>query len=334
MNSALSRILSRESLRREDAAHLLSQMLDGTLSDVQIAAILSVMASRGETVDEVSGFVDTMRSRMTAVPITADPVDGCGTGGDSSGTFNISTTASLLAAAAGVPVVKHGNRAVSSRSGSADLLEHLEYQMPTSAADAVERFTESGFVFLFAPYFHPAMARVKEIRRELGVRTIFNLLGPLCNPAGVTRQVIGVYAPHLMTLLGDVAVATGSKRLVMVHSQDGMDEFSISAPTAVREWTGNEWREYSVTPESVGLRSANRAELTADSVEASASLVRDVLTGRPGGARDVAVLNAAALLYVGGKVHSTEEGVQSLKELFATGTVSDRSERIIRGEKK
>jgi anthranilate phosphoribosyltransferase len=189
-------------------------------------------------------------------------------------------------------------------------------------------------VFLFAPYFHPAMARVKDVRRELGVRTIFNLLGPLCNPAGVSRQVIGVYAPHLMTLLGDVAVATGSKQLLMVHSQDGMDEFSISAPTNVREWTGTEWREYLVTPELVGLKSTNRAALTADSVEASAAVVRDVLTGRSSGARDVAVMNAAAFLYVGGKVHSIEEGVQSLKELFATGTVSKRIEHIIRGAEK
>lgn len=330
MNNSLARILSRESLRREDAAELLVQILDGTLSDIQISAILIAMASRGESVDEIAGFVDTMRTRMTKVTIATDAVDGCGTGGDSSGTFNISTTASILAAAAEVPVAKHGNRAVSSRSGSADLLECLGYQFPKIAADAARSFQETGFVFLFAPYFHPAMARVKEIRRELGVRTIFNLLGPLCNPAGVTKQVIGVYSPQLMGLLGDVAVATGTERLLMVHSEDGMDEFSLSASTRVREWNGSSWREYSVSPESCGLTSTDRSVFSADSIESSAAIVRDVFSGRPSSVRDIAVLNAAALLYVGGQVDTIAQGVHVLQGKIASDHLSARIEMILK----
>lgn len=334
MNPILHRIVQRDSLSRVEAAQLLRDILDEKIPDLLLAALLVALASKGETVDEIAGFIDTMRERMTRVSLQVEAVDGCGTGGDGTGTFNISTAASLMAAAAGVPVAKHGNRAVSSSCGSADVLEALGYKFPTESSTASRNLHTDDFVFLFAPTFHPAMARVRGVRAELGVRTIFNLLGPLSNPANVRHQVIGVYSRGLLEKIGEVAVATGSGRLLIVHSADGMDEFSISASTLVREWTGQYWREYQFTPEDAGLGRADRATIAGGSATINSRLVRRALSGEVGPVTDVTILNAAALLYVHGQADSIQDAVSMLKEVSLTGKIRERSEAIFESSRR
>ncbi len=306
---------ARESFTREEACVLMQQILTGSPADLQIAALLGALAARGETAVEIAGFADAMRAVAIPLPLEdaerAMLVDACGTGGDASGTFNISTAAALVAAAAGATVAKHGNRAVTSQCGSADVLEALGIPVDLSPAAAAEALRRHRFAFLHAPTLHPTMRAVMPVRRALGVRTLFNIIGPLTNPAGASRQVMGVYAPHLVPLVAEAMAMLGTRRAMVVHgdlqsqiaASDrppggylGLDELSISGPSQVAEVRGSEVVLSTVTPEDAGLERAPLEALLGGDAATNAAILTAIFAGEPGPRRDVVVLNAAAVL--------------------------------------
>ena len=305
-------------LTREQAAGVLTEILAGGVPDVEIAALLTVMATRGEQAAELAGFVEVMRARVVPVPLSdeerAELVDIVGTGGGGPLTFNISSGAALVAAAAGAKVAKHGNRAITSRCGAADVLEALGVPIDLSPELAAECLRQTGFMFLFAPLYHPAMKAVGGLRRALGFRTIFNLCGPLTNPAGARNQVIGVLAPSRVLLVGRTLVALGAKRAFVVHGTDGIDELTTTGESIVARVEESETGESKlkaarVTPEMAGLPRATLDDFTGGDVALNASLLYDVITGIPGARRDIVLLNAAAALVAAGLATDLKEGV-------------------------
>jgi anthranilate phosphoribosyltransferase len=306
-------------LTREQASDVLREILSGEAPDMEIAAFLTVLATRGEQAAELAGFVDTMRAKATPVPLTAEEreelVDTCGTGGGGPLTFNISSGAALVAAASGAKVAKHGNRAVTSQCGSADVLEALGVPVMLSPELAVECLRATGFMFLFAPYYHPAMKAIGPLRRALGFRTIFNLCGPLTNPAGARAQVIGVLAPSRVLLVGRTLVTLGARRAFVVHGSDGIDELTTTAESVVARieepepGATPEMKAARITPEMAGLPRATLDDFIGGDVATNASLLYDVLTGIPGARRDIVLLNAAAALVAAGLVFDLKEGV-------------------------
>lgn len=319
----LKRILEdRIILTREEARDLMQQVLTGEFADLELAALLGAITARGETPDELAGFVDAMRAAATPVPLNHQErsllVDTCGTGGDSSGTFNISTAAALVAAAAQNAagalhlVAKHGNRAVTSECGSADVLEALGIPVALSPADAAHAIRTHRFAFLHAPALHPAIKAVMPVRRALGVRTVFNVLGPLTNPAGARAQVMGVYAAHLVPIVAEAMRLLGVRHAFVVHgsantqteegSARGLDEISISGPTQLAEVFGNAVSFDTLTPEQVGLKTAPLESLRGGDAAANAEILRAIFAGEPGPRRDVVLLNAAAVLITAGAV--------------------------------
>ena len=306
-------------LTRAQASAVLSQILTGQVPDVETAALLTVLATRGEQVPELAGFVDVMRSQSVPVPLTSEErdqlVDCVGTGGGGPLTFNISTGAALVAAAAGAKVAKHGNRAVTSRCGAADVLEALGVPIELSPELAAECLRATGFVFLFAPLYHPTMKALGPLRRALGFRTILNLCGPLTNPAHARAQVIGVLAPSRVLLVGRTLAALGARRAFVVHGTDGIDELTTTGESVVarveESETGGEptLKAARVTPEMAGLPRATLDQFTGGDVETNASLLYDVLTGIPGARRDIVLLNAAAALVAAGLTDDLKQGV-------------------------
>lgn len=317
---ALWRLAAGEHLTREETEELFGLLMDGLMSDPIKAALLVALRMKGEVVDEIAGAATAMRRRV--IPIRHgldDVVDTCGTGGDGRGTFNISTAAALVAAAAGVRVAKHGNRSVSSRSGSADVLAALGVKIeidPDTAARALEAV---GITFLFAPILHPAMREVMPVRRELGMRTIFNVLGPLTNPAGARRQVMGVYADSLVELIGYVQRDLGAEHALVVHGSDGLDEITTTGSTHVAEVRDGQVRTYSIEPESFGIRRATLEELAGGGPEENAAMMHRVLSGESGPIADITALNAGAAIYVAGLAPSLEEGFGRARCVLAAG---------------
>jgi anthranilate phosphoribosyltransferase len=306
-------------LTREQASAALDEILSGEASEVETAALLSVMATRGEQAPELAGFVDSMRARALTVPLTDEErgelVDTCGTGGGGPLTFNISTGAALVAAAAGAKVAKHGNRAVTSRAGSADVLEALGVPIALGPDLAAECLRETNFMFLFAPLYHPAMKAVAPLRRALGFRTIFNLCGPLTNPAGGRAQVIGVLAPSRVLLVGRALATLGAKRAFVVHGSDGIDELTTTGESVVARIEESpdggkpELKAARVTPEMAGLPRVTLDQFVGGDIPTNASLLYDILTGIPGARRDIVLLNAAAALVAAGLASDLKEGV-------------------------
>ena len=302
----------RETLPRAAAAGLMQQILAGEWNELQLAALLGGLGARGETPMELAGFVDALRAAATALPLSesesAALVDTCGTGGDASGTFNISTAAALVAAAAGATVAKHGNRAVTSQCGSGDVLEALGIPVGLTPEQAAGSLRRHRFAFLHAPSLHPAMKAVMPVRRGLGVRTIFNVLGPLANPAGARAQVMGVYAPHLVPLVGEAMCLLGVRHAFVVHGEDGegagLDELSISGASHVAEVRIGTLTFAELTPEQVGLTRAPIASLQGGDAEANAGILREVFAGKTGPQRDVVLLNTAAVMVTAGLVPS------------------------------
>jgi anthranilate phosphoribosyltransferase len=316
------------SLTQEQASDALTQILAGLVPDVEIAALLTVLATRGELAPELAGFVQVMRRHATPLPLDANErdelVDIVGTGGGGPLTFNISSGAALVAAAAGAKVAKHGNRAVTSQCGAADVLEALGVPIELSPDRAVECLRETGFMFLYSPLYHPAMKHVGPLRRALGFRTIFNLCGPLTNPAGARNQVIGVLAPSRVLLLGRTLVTLGAKRAFVVHGTDGIDELTLSGESIVARIEDTEVGEPTlkaarVTPEMAGLPRAALADFAGGDVQTNASLLYDVITGVPGARRDIVLLNAAAALVAAGRVNDLKEGVAEAAEAIDSG---------------
>jgi anthranilate phosphoribosyltransferase len=327
-------------LTREQAAGVLEEILAGGVPDVETAALLTVMATRGEQAPELAGFVDVMRRRATPLPFTeaerAELVDCVGTGGGGPLTFNISCGAALVAAAAGAKVAKHGNRAVTSLCGAADVLEALGVPINLTPEQAVECLRETGFVFLFAPLYHPAMKSLGPLRRALGFRTIFNLVGPLTNPAEARVQVIGVLAPSRVLLVGRTLAALGAKRAFVVHGTDGIDELTTTGESIVARIEEPEGggeptlRASRIAPEMAGLTRTTLDQFTGGDMAMNSALLYDVLTGIPGARRDIVLLNAAAALVAAGLAADLKEGVRLGAEAIDSGEAAVTLEKLRR----
>ena len=324
-------------LTREQASTALELILTGEVPEVETTALLTVMATRGEQVAELSGFVETMRARATPLPLTdqerEELVDTCGTGGGGPLTFNISTGAALVAAAAGAKVAKHGNRAVTSQAGSADVLEALGVPIDLGPELAVECLRETGFMFLFAPLYHPAMKTVGPLRKALGFRTIFNLCGPLTNPAGARTQVIGVLAPSRVLLVGRTLAALGAKRAFVVHGTDGIDELTTTGESIVARIIEAETgpptlKAARITPEMAGLPRATLEQFIGGDVETNRAYLYDVITGIPGPRRDIVLLNAAAALVAAGLAGDLKEGVLLGADAIDSGQAAVTLEKL------
>jgi anthranilate phosphoribosyltransferase len=330
-HEALARLLDRVDLTRDEVEHVFGELMDGRVSDPLKAALLVALRMKGETAAEIAGAAAAMRARVAPMRHSRpDAVDTCGTGGDGRHTFTVSTAAALVAAAGGVAVAKHGNRSVSSRSGSADVLAALGVDVEMGPEGAGRALDEVGIAFLFAPLFHPAMRQVIGVRRELAARTVFNVLGPLTNPAGASRQLVGVYAPGLVPLVARVLADLGSEHALVVHGSDGLDEITTTGPTTVSEARGGAVRTWEVTPEELGLPRASLDDLRGGSPEDNAAAMQRILDGEPGPLADITAANAGAALWVGGAVPDLRAGVDRARALLADGAGAHKLDELRR----
>ena len=320
MNDVLTKLLDGRDLTRAEARGWMEEVMGGSIGEARLAGALVALRIKGETVDEIAGFAEAMRAAAARVDLGCDDaIDTCGTGGDASGTFNISTATALVCAGMGLRVAKHGNRAVSSRCGSADVLEALGVDVGTPLERAADLMDAAGLAFLFAPTHHPAMRHAMPVRRALGTRTVFNVLGPLTNPAGVRRQLLGVFRQDLCAKLAHVLGRLGAERAFVVRGHDGADELSLVAPTHVAELRDGTVREFSVTPEGLGLSRCAPEDLMGGDAAVNAGHVRAVLDGAPGPRRDVVLLNAGFCAVLGGLTEDPAEGVAIAAEAVDEG---------------
>ncbi len=330
MQQAIRAVTERQDLTDAQMSAVMRLIMTGQATQAQIGGFLIGLRMKGETVTEITAAARVMRELASPVAVSGEHViDTCGTGGDSSGAFNISTASAFVVAAAGAKVAKHGNRSVSSKSGSADLLEAAGVNLELTAEQVAECVEQVGVGFMFAPKHHGAMKHAIGPRKEMGVRTIFNVLGPLTNPAGAPNQVLGVFSDALLEPLAEVLKALGSRHVLVVHSADGMDELSISAESHVAELKGGEIRRYSVTPEQFGLERAPIDKIRVANASESLAVVRAVLANQLGPARDIVALNAGAAIYAAGLAPSLAIGVQRAKEVLASGEAAKRLERLV-----
>jgi anthranilate phosphoribosyltransferase len=326
----LATVIDGRELSDEQMRSAMNEMMAGRSSEAETAALLVALRMKGETSAEIAAAVAVLRDNMVRFETGCDSVlDTCGTGGDGTGTFNISTAAALVAAGAGVPVVKHGNRAVSSRTGSADVLAALGVSVEGDAAWARRCLDRAGLAFCFAPHFHPALRHVGQVRRRLGVRTLLNLLGPLANPAGATYQLLGVGRLELLDTLAGALTQLGTQRALLVCGRDGLDEVTLSAPTVVREVRGHAMRAWEWTASDFGLEPCSLADLRVDGPEESAARIRDILAGRPGPATRVVIANAAAALLAAERVATLADGVTRARESLTSGRARLVLERLV-----
>lgn len=325
----IGKVATGSSLTRDEAREAFDIIMSGEATPSQIGGFLMSLRVRGETIDEITGAVESMRARMTRVNAPADAIDIVGTGGDGAKTYNISTCSALVTAACGVRVAKHGNRALSSRSGAADALAALGVNIETSPDLVARCINEASVGFMFAPAHHAAMRHVGPTRVELGTRTIFNVLGPLANPAGVKRQVIGVYHRDLVEPLAKVMRNLGAERIWVTHGADGLDEITTTGTTYVSELKGGDVRNFEITPEDAGIRRAQLEDLRGGSAEENADAIRHVLAGRPGAFRDVVLLTSAAALLVAEKAASLRDGVEIAASAIDSGAASAVLERLV-----
>lgn len=329
LKTLIGKVATGASLSRQEAATAFDRMMSGEATPSQMGGLLMALRVRGETVEEITGAVSAMRAKMLRVEAPLDAVDVVGTGGDGSGSVNVSTCASFIVAGAGVPVAKHGNRALSSKSGAADALAALGVKIDLTPAQVSHCIKEAGIGFMFAPAHHPAMKNVGPTRVELATRTIFNLLGPLSNPAGVRRQMIGVFSRQWVQPLAEVLRNLGAERVWVVHGSDGLDEITLSGPTAVAALENGNIRTFEVTPEDAGLARAPAEALKGGDAEANAAGLRAVLEGARNAYRDVALLNAAAALIVAGKATNLKEGVAIGANALDSGAALERLKKLI-----
>jgi anthranilate phosphoribosyltransferase len=329
LRSVLEALMERRALTAGQVAELMDRLLDGGTGDAEAAALLVALRMKGETAAELAAAARALRARMVPFPTGRDDVlDTCGTGGDGSGTFNISTAAALVAAGAGVAVVKHGNRAASGQTGSADVLRALGLPVEAGPAWAARCLQEAGLAFCFAPQFHPAMAKVADVRRRLGVRTIFNCLGPLANPAGAAYQLLGVGRPALLDPIAGALAELGTRHALVVCGEDGFDEVSLMGRTLVRRVRDGQVATLEWSPDDFGLKPCGLGELRVSDAAGSAAVVRDVLDGRDGPARRIVVANAAAALYAAERVGSLREGVTVADATIRAGGARQVLERL------
>ena len=329
IKDAITKLVDRRDLSEDEARACMEELMTGTATPAQFGAYVTALRMKGETVDEITGMAKVMRDKSARIEIEGPLLDTCGTGGDETGSFNVSTCAAFIAAGAGARVAKHGNRAMTSRCGSADVLEALGAKIdltPPQVAACIER---SGFGFMFAQAFHPAMKFVAPLRREIGIRTVFNILGPLTNPAGATRQVIGVPRADLVEKMAAVLQRLGSEHALVVHGEDGFDEISIGGESVVSELIDGGVRTYTVSPKDAGLPRHDISALIGDTPEHNAAELREVLGGRAGPLRDFAIINAAAALVAWGSATDLLSGAEIAAESIDSGAATAKLEAFI-----
>ncbi|MFN2287923.1 MAG: anthranilate phosphoribosyltransferase [Chromatocurvus sp.] len=332
IKEALSVLAERQDLSRDDMTSVMTEVMSGAATDAQIGALLMALRIKGETIDEIAAAAAVMRSLARSVPVSGDNlVDLVGTGGDGANLFNVSTAATFVVAAAGAQVAKHGNRSVSSTSGSSDVLEMLGAPLDLTPAEVARAIQEVGVGFMFAPAYHSAMRHAVGPRRELGLRTLFNVLGPLTNPAGVKRQVVGVFDAALCVPLAEALKTLGSVHVMVVHGDGGLDEVALSGPTRVAELRNGQVRSYEIAPSDFGLQAQALDGLSVTSAEESAALIRAALGGRVSAqkAADLIALNAGATIYVSGIADSIENGVSMAEDLIATGQAGEKLKAFV-----
>jgi anthranilate phosphoribosyltransferase len=309
IKEAISLLINSTNLSESQTSECFKEIMDGKATDAQIGAFLTALRIKGETVDEITGAAKTMKEMATPIKAPIGVLDTCGTGGDLSNTFNISTTTAILAAACGIPVAKHGNRSVSSQSGSADVLEALGVKIDLSPINVEKCLEETGFGFLFAPLFHPAMKYAIGPRREMGVRTIFNILGPLTNPAGAKRQILGVFSEKLTEPLANVLVNLGAEDVMVVHGKDGLDEITLTGKTYVSRCFNGKVKNFNIAPKDFGIEKAGKESLKGADKESNAKITLSILKGEKGPKRDIVLINCAAALVVAAKANNYKDGV-------------------------
>jgi anthranilate phosphoribosyltransferase len=330
IQEGLARLLEGGDLSRAEARAIMGEIMSGEATPAQIGGFLVALRLKGETADEIAGCAEAMRAHVLAVrPKRDDLVDTAGTGGDGAGTFNISTAAALVAAAAGAGVAKHGNRAVSSSSGSADVLEALGFDLEQPAARIERSIDELGFGFLFAPSHHPAMRHAAPVRRELAARTVFNVLGPLTNPAGARAQVVGVYAPELVPTIAEVLAQLGSRRAFVVHGADGIDELSPAGPNLVCEVFEGNVRRREIDPQDFGVTRCKPGDLAGGTPAENAATIREIFAGAKGAKREAVLLNAGGAIAAGGHAHDLAEGYSLAREALDSGAAGERLDALI-----
>jgi anthranilate phosphoribosyltransferase len=330
IREAIDKLVNRVNLSEAETIDVMNQIMTGEATPLQVAAFLTALRMKGETVEEITGAARVMREKAHRVKVGSKVVlDTCGTGGDQKGTFNISTTSAFVVAGAGVNVAKHGNRSVSSQSGSADVLGALGVKVDAPKERVEACIDKIGIGFLFAPLLHEAMKYAVQPRRDIGIRTIFNLLGPLTNPAMASHQLIGLYSGDLVTVIAHVLKNLGSVRAMVVHGVDGLDEISLCGPTRVAELRDGQIKEYAIDPEQLGLERCRMEELHGGSAEQSAAIVRGVLKGDKGPARDVVLLNSGAALYVSGIATTIQDGMHVAAQSIDTGKARQKLEQLV-----
>ena len=331
IQQAIQHILDRKDLEPNQMQQVMRAIMSGACTPAQIAGFLIGLRMKGESVGEITAAAEVMRELSTKVNVSKEHlIDTCGTGGDGANTFNISTTSAFVAAAAGARVAKHGNRSVSSKSGSADVLEAAGVKIDLSADQVAECINQIGIGFMFAPMHHGAMKHAIGPRKELGVRTLFNLLGPLTNPAGAPNQVLGVFSKEWLEKLIQVQQKLGANHVMVVHSEDGMDEISISAPTMIAELESGEIKKYTITPEQFEIERNDIALLAVEDISGSLNTMLEVLENKPGAARDIVLLNAGAAIYTAGISDSLESGVSQARQVIENGSAHVKLDQLVK----
>ena len=331
INEAIKAVISRQNLNESEMHDVMNSIMTGQTTDAQIGAFLVGLSMKGETIEEITASAKVMRNLATSVKLNSDEylVDTCGTGGDGLGLFNISTASAFVVAAAGGRVAKHGNRSISSKSGSADVLEAAGINLNLNPELISQCIEEIGVGFMFAPAHHSAMKHAIGPRKELAIRTIFNVLGPLTNPAKAPNQIMGVFDKNLVEPIANVLKGLDSRHVMVVHSEDGLDEFSIAKKTFVAELKDGDVSTYSVHPNDFGLNAASLEELKAENANESLALIYDAFAGKEGAAKDIIALNAGAAIYVSGLVNSLENGINKASEVLTNGSAQDKLDAYI-----
>lgn len=329
IKEAIAKLANGEDIGYETAKEVMNEIMSGEASDIQKSAYLTALSMKGETIEEITGSAEEMRNHCVRLLNDMDVLEIVGTGGDRSNSFNISTTSALVIAAGGVPVAKHGNRAASSKCGAADVLEALGVNITIAPARSAELLRDIGICFLFAQKYHTAMRYVGPVRKELGIRTIFNILGPLANPAGANMEVMGVYDETLVEPLARVLVNLGVKRAMVVYGMDKLDEISMSAQTYVCEVKDGDYKTYYLEPEQFGFVKCDKKELEGGTPEENAAITLGILEGEKGPKRDAVVLNSGAALYIAGKAESMEAGVRMAEDIISSGRAMKKLEEFI-----
>ncbi|MDD5237216.1 MAG: anthranilate phosphoribosyltransferase, partial [Candidatus Omnitrophica bacterium] len=315
IKEAIAKIIEKEGLTRRQTEEVMEEILTGRATHSQIACFLTALRAKGETVEEITGAVMVMRRHVNKIKLNKGTVlDTCGTGGDRKGTFNISTAAAFVAAGSGIAVAKHGNRSISSLCGSADLLEELGIDINMDEVKAKACLEEVGIAFLFAPNFHPAMKFALPVRQEIGIRTLFNLLGPLTNPANATHQLVGVYASEWTGAIADVLKNLGSKHALVVHGADGLDEITTTGKTKVSELKDGKVKTYTIRPEDFGIKRAKIKNIFGGNIACNSGILEGILEGKSGARRDIVLLNAGAAIYAADKAKSISEGIKLARQ--------------------